>query len=190
MSSLDSKGFRQALGQFVTGVTIVTTIDENDQPIGITANSFSSVSLEPPLVLWSLSTNASSKKAFSDAKYFGVHVLTSTQQELSDRFATTGIDKFSGIEWSLGLGSVPLLREYVALFQCRTAHQFPVGDHIIFVGEVLQFCKTNKRPLVFHGGRYALAERRIMADIARQVGEDTGVSGERREANRKDSGQK
>lgn len=180
MAEIDTDALRQALGQFATGVTIVTAAGDNGEPVGITANSFSSVSLDPPMVLWSLAKSARSKRAFKAAKYFCVHVLAAYQQEISERFACRGYDKFGGLEWSRGLGSVPLLNEYAARFQCRAADQYPVGDHIIFVGEVLKYEKLDERPLVVYGGRYALAERRIMADVARQIGGPAPYPGDRR----------
>lgn len=173
-------GLRQALGQFATGVTIVTTLGADNEPVGITANSFSSVSLEPPLVLWSLSTTALSRPAFENATYFGVHVLTAAQEELSERFGSRGRNKFAGLKWAPGPGSVPLLEEYAARFQCRMANRYPVGDHIVFVGEVLRFDKSDKRPLVFHGGTYAVAERRKLAKVVRHLGESKPFPGDRR----------
>jgi 3-hydroxy-9,10-secoandrosta-1,3,5(10)-triene-9,17-dione monooxygenase reductase component len=180
MKPLEKNALRQALGQFATGVTIVTTAGPGGTPIGVTANSFSSVSLEPPMVLWSLAAAAYSRSAFETAGYFCVHVLTAAQEELSRRFATQGSDKFAGVSWSPGLGHAPMLDEYVARFQCRNSHHFPVGDHIVMVGEVLEFDLADSRPLVFHGGRYAHAERRLMASIARQLGEEDRRPDERR----------
>ena len=172
MNDNGSGELRQALGQFATGVTIVTTIGTNDEPVGITANSFNSVSLNPPLVLWSLSTAALSRPVFENAVYFCVHVLAASQKELSERFGSRGKEKFAGLNWAPGTGRVPLLEEFVARFQCRMTNQYPVGDHIVFVGEVLRFDKNDGRPLVFHGGGYALAERRMIARVARRIGEE------------------
>lgn len=180
MTANHSKGLRHALGQFATGVTIVTTAGTDNEPVGVTANSFSSVSLDPPLVLWSLANAALSKPAFEKAVYFCIHVLTASQEELSERFALRGGNKFRDLAWTSGLGSVPMLDEYVARFQCRMTSQYPVGDHTVFVGEVLNFDKADKRPLVFHGGRYALAERRAMESLARRLDEKRAHSGDRR----------
>jgi 3-hydroxy-9,10-secoandrosta-1,3,5(10)-triene-9,17-dione monooxygenase reductase component len=179
MTTLDKEGLREALGQFATGVTIVTTVGEGDKPVGVTANSFNSVSLNPPMVLWSLSAAAYSRGAFVDARYFCVHVLAADQEGLSRKFAARGSDKFANVNWKRGLGSVPLLQEYAARFQCRKAQQFPVGDHVVIVGEVLEFHRFNSRPLVFHGGQYALAERRMMARIARELGGEPSDTGDR-----------
>ena len=169
MSDEESKALRQAFGQFATGVTIVTTSDSGHDPVGVTANSFSSVSLQPPMVLWSLSAAAMSRRVFEKAEYFCVHILSAAQQELSDLFAQQGADKFAVADWSWGEHGVPLLNDFAARFHCRTESQLPVGDHIVIVGEVIKFEKTDQRPLVFHGGQYALAERRMMQDVARRV---------------------
>lgn len=171
MCERDSQGLRRALSQFATGVTIVTTSGPAGEPIGVTANSFNSVSLDPPLVIWSLSAAARSRQSFETQGHFCVHVLSSGQEDLSQRFAVCGADKFGGLQWVRGLGSVPMFEEFVARFQCRLTQQFPTGDHIVFVGEVLHFDRRDGRPLVFHGGRYALAERRMMEELARQLRE-------------------
>jgi 3-hydroxy-9,10-secoandrosta-1,3,5(10)-triene-9,17-dione monooxygenase reductase component len=180
MSKRDNQGLRHALAQFATGVTIVTTAGPAGEPIGVTANSFNSISLDPPLVLWSLSAAALSRQSFETAGHFCVHVLTSSQEDLSQKFASRGVDKFGGLKWVQGLGSVPMFEEFVARFQCRLTHQYPIGDHLVFVGEVLHFDKSDKRPLVFHGGRYALAERRKMEKLARELSEATPSGEERR----------
>lgn len=151
--ALDVKAFRQALGAFTTGVTVVTTRGEQGD-VGLTANSFNSVSLNPPMVLWSLGKQSGCLPAFRAASHFAVHILSEEQQELSNRFATRGIDKFSGIEVMRGPGNVPLLAECAARFICRTEYQYEGGDHIIFVGEVTDFFHCDRAPLLFHGGKY------------------------------------
>jgi 3-hydroxy-9,10-secoandrosta-1,3,5(10)-triene-9,17-dione monooxygenase reductase component len=162
--TLDPKAFRAALGRFATGVTIVTTRDAGGAPIGVTANSFNSVSLDPPMVLWSLAKNSNSMQAFSTASHFAVHILAEGQEELSSRFASRGADRFAGLE--TGAQIVPLLESCAARFVCRTAFQYEGGDHVIFVGEVIEFESAEKAPLLFLGGRYAGARRagRIHAD--------------------------
>ena len=152
-----ARRFRSALGAFATGVTIVTTRDEQGRDIGLTANSFNSVSLDPPMVLWSLAKNARSLPAFLAATHFAVHVLAADQEDLSLRFATRGSEKFSGLDVERGASQVPLLRGCSARFQCRTAFRHEGGDHVIFVGAVESFDHSDRQPLVFHGGRYALA---------------------------------
>lgn len=147
--------FRNALGQFATGVTIVTTIDSEGQPVGVTASSFNSVSLEPPLVLWSLSKTAQSLPAYQNSGGFNVHVLAAHQQDMSNQFARPGTDKFAGIDWQDCEQGFPRLQEYAALFRCKTHFQYEGGDHIIFVGEVVDYEARDLPVLVFHGGRYA-----------------------------------
>lgn len=159
-SRFDSTEFRRALGSFATGVTVITTRAADGTPLGMTVSSFNSVSLEPPLVLWSLANSSLSLPAFRAAEHWIVHVLGSDQESLSGRFARRGEDKFAGLEHDLGVGDAPLLRGCSARFQCRTAFQYEGGDHVIFVGEVLAFDREDHAPLVFHGGRYAHATRR------------------------------
>lgn len=152
--------FRQALGAFATGVTIVTTLDEGGRDIGLTVSSFNSVSLDPPMILWSLARNSRSLAAFHDACHFAVHVLAADQDVLSATFAKSGADKFADVAVERGREGLPLLRGCSARFQCRTVYRYEGGDHIIFVGEVLDFDAADRPALVFHGGRYALAARR------------------------------
>jgi len=159
-SGLDARSLRTALGAFATGVTIVTTRGLDTDDVGLTANSFSSVSLEPPMVLWSLSKSSSSIEAFRGAAHFAVHVLSSAQETLSTRFASKGIDKFAGVPVDRGPDGVPMLRDCAARFTCRTVHQYEGGDHVIFVGEVLELLSSAVPPLVFHGGRYSMVFQR------------------------------
>lgn len=156
----DARRFRNALGAFATGVTIVTTRDTQGRDIGLTANSFNSVSLEPPMVLWSLAKSARSLPAFLAATHFAVHVLAADQEELSLRFAARGSDKFGGLDLERGPTDVPLLRGCSARFHCRTAFRHEGGDHVIFVGAVESFDQSDRPPLIFHGGGYALAIRK------------------------------
>ncbi|BDX20176.1 hypothetical protein MFKK_29860 [Halopseudomonas aestusnigri] len=159
-ASFNPKAFRDALSTFTTGVTIITTRGTEGEPIGITANSFNSVSLNPPLVLWSLAKSAFSLSAFSSNKHWNVHVLSVEQEALSGRFASRGEDKFAGIELDRGINDIPLLHNCTARFQCRTAFMYEGGDHVIFVGEVLGFDKSELPPLAFQSGQYALAARK------------------------------
>lgn len=162
--SFDARNFRRALGSFATGVTIITTRSADDTPVGLTVSSFNSVSLEPPLVLWSLANTSRSLEAFRKADHWAVHVLATHQEALSGRFARAGEDKFAGIVLDQGVGRVPLLPDCTARFQCRNAFQYEGGDHVIFVGEVLSYDFTETAPLVFHGGSYAHATRRDSPD--------------------------
>lgn len=155
--TIDSKQLRNALGAFATGVTIVTTQDKSGRDAGMTVNSFSSVSLDPPMVLWSLAKNAHSRDAFLNAEYFGVHILAVDQADLSAKFASRGIDKFSGLELARGHGNVPLLDGCAARFECKTVFRYEGGDHDILVGEVVSFENFGPPSLVFVSGRYAVA---------------------------------
>ncbi|MEG0858689.1 MAG: flavin reductase family protein [Pseudomonas sp.] len=161
----DPQAFRTALGTFTTGVTIITTQAEDGSPVGITANSFNSVSLNPPLVLWSLSKKARSLPVFSTGKHWNVHVLSTEQESLSGRFATQGEDKFAEIQFDNGVSEAPLLQDCTARFQCRTAFQYEGGDHVIFVGEVLAFDHSERAPLAFQSGQYALATRKPRSEL-------------------------
>jgi 3-hydroxy-9,10-secoandrosta-1,3,5(10)-triene-9,17-dione monooxygenase reductase component len=154
-SAFDPREFRDALGNFVTGVTIVTTRDAAGADVGLTANSFNSVSLDPPLVLWSLALSSSSLPAFRQAPWWAVHILAAGQESLSARFAKRGIDKFASLPLSRGPGEIPLLDGCTARFICRTAYEHEGGDHAIFVGEVHEFDRAGHSPLVYHQGRYA-----------------------------------
>jgi len=149
------KKFRNALGTFTTGITIVTTLDEEGNPYGITVNSFASVSLEPPLVLWSIGRDSDHHEIFEQTDYFAIHVLHEKQQALSEHFATTKVDKFSDLSWQKGEYGSPILEEYGSCFQCRTEDRYAGGDHTIIVGHVEIFHTQNKcQPLVFHKGQY------------------------------------
>src|SRR3954452_15480685 len=159
-SSIDPKVLRRALGAFATGVTIVTTTGADGVDVGLTANSFSSVSLSPPMVLWSLAKTSSNIEAFRHASYFAVHILAADQEALSGRFASKGIDKFAGLDLERGHGRNPMLHDCTARFDCRTTFQYEGGDHVIFVGEVLDFTHSERAPLVFHGGRYGMVIRK------------------------------
>lgn len=171
---IDSKQFRNALGAFATGVTIVTTRDGSGADVGLTASSFNSVSLEPPMILWSLAKTSGSLDAFMTGEYFAVHVLAADQQPLSDRFSRRGIDKFEGMQLQRGPGQVPLLEGCAARFICRTSYRYEGGDHIIFVGEVIEFDHSAHPPLAFHGGKYAKVHPRALESLIDT--EDVGSS--------------
>ncbi len=167
-NQIDPREFRNALGQFATGVTVITTRDKEGRSVGVTASSFNSVSLSPPLVLWSLDKSAASLQAFADHGYFAVHVLAAGQEAISNSFARRGDDKFANIQCTEGVENVPLLPECAARFQCKLTYQYEGGDHVILVGEVLSFENFNRAPLIFHSGRYANA-RDAMADVTEKA---------------------
>ena len=145
---------RQALGKFATGVTVVTCHGAKG-PCGITANSFSSVSLEPPLVLWNIAKVSHSLRAYLDAEYFAINVLAAGQQELSSHFAQSDHTVFNGIDYDTSDRGVPLLPDSVARFECRTHQVHDCGDHYIIVGEVDSYRSNEREPLLFYNGRYA-----------------------------------
>ena len=140
---------------FATGVTIVTARNAAGQPIGLTANSFNSVSLEPPLVLWSLSRAAASMPAFANGSHYAINVLAADQKALAERFASRGIDRFAGVEHRSGISGAPLLEGAAATFECFNRSRYEEGDHVIFVGQV-EHCSTRMgaSPLLFHGGQF------------------------------------
>lgn len=147
--------FRSALGMFATGVTIVTATTAEGRAIGLTANSFNSVSLDPPLVLWSLSRAAASLPAFSTGSHYAINILAADQKLLAERFALKGADRWGGVEYKLGSGGAPLLPGAAATFECFNRSRYEEGDHVIFVGEVERCTvRDGAMPLLFHGGRF------------------------------------
>jgi flavin reductase (DIM6/NTAB) family NADH-FMN oxidoreductase RutF len=147
--------FRTALGMFATGVTIVTARGADGQVIGLTANSFNSVSLTPPLVLWSLSRAAASLAVFSAGSHYAINVLAADQKDLAERFASRGIDRWTGVTFDTGAGGAPVLHGAAATFECFNRSRYEEGDHVIFVGEVERCTHLpGASPLLFHGGRY------------------------------------
>jgi flavin reductase (DIM6/NTAB) family NADH-FMN oxidoreductase RutF len=155
MRAFTQREFRDALGCFATGVTVITASTAEGLPVGLTANSFNSVSLDPPLVLWSLSRSASTLDAFSTGPYFAVNVLAADQVALAQQFAARGIDRWAGVAFTPGLHGAPLLDGAITTFECKNRSQHIEGDHVIFVGEV-QRCHRGRAapPLLYHGGKF------------------------------------
>ena len=153
-SQIDPRDFRTALGTFATGVTIITAVAADGKPYGLTCNSFASVSLNPPLVLWSLGMFSQDLSIFQNASHFAVNVLGASQQALAKKFATASEDKFTGVEWTSGLGNAPILADSVANFQCRAVDRYHGGDHVIFLGAVEAYAYTRQEPLLFARGGY------------------------------------
>ena len=151
---LDSRSLRDALGEFATGVTVVTARAAGGHPVGVTINSFASVSLDPPLILWSLGLQSPSLAVFEACSHYAVNVLAADQVELSLRFSQSQNDKFAGIDTIVGARGTPILAGCSAWFECRNELRHPGGDHIILVGHVENFARAEKSPLVFHGGQY------------------------------------
>ncbi|MCQ3803042.1 MAG: flavin reductase family protein [bacterium] len=158
-AEIDSLTFRKACGQFMTGVTIVTTIDQKTGPAGLAANSFTSVSLDPPLVLISVDRGANSLRALESSGRYAVHILGAHQEDLCRRFAKSdlsGTEKLEGVSWTPGMGGVPLLDDYLVRFECRVVNAVPGGDHVIYLAEVerLDFEETEAAALGFFRGAY------------------------------------
>jgi flavin reductase (DIM6/NTAB) family NADH-FMN oxidoreductase RutF len=152
--AFDSRHFRNALAQFATGVTVITTRLDNGNFFGLTASSFNSVSLDPPLVLWSLSNQATSLPLFTGNSHYVINVLSADQSQLADRFARRIPNRFEGVEFELSHTGLPIIKGVAAWFECHNRSRYPEGDHVIFVGEVERCDAAPQAPLVFHGGRF------------------------------------
>ena len=153
--SFSPQAFRKALGCFATGVTIVTARSTEGELFGLTASSFNSVSLNPPLVLWSLSREAGSMPVFASGSHYAINILAANQKDLAERFATRGLDRWAGVAFAEGAGGAPMLSGTLACFECFNRSRYEEGDHVIFVGEV-ERC-TQRRgasPLLYHGGKF------------------------------------
>jgi 3-hydroxy-9,10-secoandrosta-1,3,5(10)-triene-9,17-dione monooxygenase reductase component len=160
----DRHEFRRTLGTFATGVTVITILDAEANPHGMTVNSFSSVSLEPPLILWSLALDTPDAAAFQQATWFAVNILAEAQVALSNRFADPALsmtERFAGVASRPGLGGVPRLDGCAAVLECRRELCYPGGDHVILVGRVERLHRSAQPPLLFWNGAYAVIARRL-----------------------------
>ena len=173
MNTTDARQLRDVLGTFVTGVTVVTTRDADGNLHGVTANSFSSVSLDPPLVLWSQSLASRSHSAFNGSETFAINILADDQIAVSNQFAKSRGDKFEGVEFDAGLGGAPVLRGVAACLECSKVATYPGGDHVVFLGKVERMHQSNKRPLAFGGGRYMVAYSHDLGPVALHPGAAT-----------------
>ena len=171
--NFDSKQLRQVLGAFPTGVTVVTTVDDAGKAFGVTANSFSSVSLDPPLVLWSQSNASSSFPAFRDSERFVVNIMAADQVHVANQFAQSGIDKFDGIPVHAGLGGVPIIEGAAACLECRKVAAYPGGDHTIYVGLVEHVERSHRSSLAFGQGRYMVT---FAHDLGGHVSAEKGLA--------------
>jgi flavin reductase (DIM6/NTAB) family NADH-FMN oxidoreductase RutF len=140
---------------FATGVTIVTARTADGELVGLTANSFNSVSLAPPLVLWSLAQAAGSMPALSTGSHYAINILAADQKDLAERFAAKREGRWTGVAWTEGISGSPLLTGAAATFECFNRSRYEEGDHVIFVGEVERCAhRAGAAPLLFHGGRF------------------------------------
>ncbi len=151
----DTRALRNALGRFATGVAIVTALDPDGHPIGLTVNSFSAVSLEPALVLWCLDNRSHSVAAFNQASHHVINILAADQEDLSNRFATWPTDRFAGLPWQAGAGGAPVFPGCCATFEVANETRHAGGDHTIYIGRVERFTEAPAlAPLLFHAGQY------------------------------------
>jgi flavin reductase (DIM6/NTAB) family NADH-FMN oxidoreductase RutF len=146
--------FRDSLAQFATGVTVICAPGPHGQFVGFTANSFNSVSLDPPLIVWSLNRRATNLAAFESAERYAINVLAHDQADLARRFSRPHADRFAGVPYRLGAAGVPLIDGCIAWFECRHHVRHPTGDHVLFIGEVETCARRRGTGLVFHHGRY------------------------------------
>lgn len=153
--TFDSKSFRRALGNFATGVTIMTAQNAAGVKVGVTANSFNSVSLDPPLILWSIDKRSSSYEVFAEATHFAVNILAADQIDLSNQFARSKDDKYANVDYTLGAGNAPVLKECSAVFECERFNIVEGGDHWIIIGRVVNFQDNGRSPLLYHQGAYS-----------------------------------
>jgi flavin reductase (DIM6/NTAB) family NADH-FMN oxidoreductase RutF len=169
-ASFDGRAFRRACGQFLSGVTIVTTTDAHAAPVGVTVNSFTSVSLDPPLVLVCLDKRLGSYTAFRSNPALAIHVLASDAARLSSRFARRGADKFGGLAWRHGRAGVPVLAEYLALFECTVVQAVDAGDHTLLLSrvEALDVRGADLLPLGFFRGEYVEVHRPMVGPAAEE----------------------
>jgi len=151
---INTSDLRRAFGSFATGVTIVTTLDDQNQPCGFTANSFSSVSLDPPLILVSIAKSAYGLSIFSESKGFAINILSQHQRSLSNLFASQGADKFADVEWQERVTGSPLIDKVVAWFDCENYQQVDAGDHVILIGKIVDYQYNSDSPLGFCRGAY------------------------------------
>lgn len=151
---IESQELRRVMGHFATGVTIITTRDKDGNPNGLTANAFMSLSLNPPLVLISVDKGATCYACFELQNGFTVNFLSEDQEEISRRFATKGIDKFSGLQWHAGSNGAAILEGALAYVECKIIERYDGGDHTILIGEILNATATGERPLLFYRGKY------------------------------------
>ena len=156
--AIDPIQFRNALGKFATGVTVVTAKNLEGGYVGTTASSFNSVSLDPPLILWSIDRSARSLVSYEQGEFFAVNVLAADQVSVSNHFARQQEDKFEGVEYSLNAEGIPVLPDCAAVFECKLAATYDGGDHTIILGEVLRFSTAERKELLFHNGAYAVSE--------------------------------
>jgi flavin reductase (DIM6/NTAB) family NADH-FMN oxidoreductase RutF len=160
----DKRDLRNALGSYGTGVTVVTSGNSKSRLVGVTANSFTSVSLDPPIVLWSLVSTSPSLEVFDQSGRFVINFLALHQIDLSKQFSKTLADKFAGVEYQEGLDGLPIIQNCVATFECKTIQRTVVGDHVLFLGQVENYVYESKTPLLFCQGNYVQVAEALLSN--------------------------
>ena len=151
----DPDALRDVLGHFATGVTVITTLGDGGAPVGLAVNSFASVSLDPPLVLWSLALKSPSLGAFRRHPSFAINIMCDRSKDVALNFATPSDSKFANVSWVPGLNGIPILDDVAAVLECNIENRIPAGDHEIYLGRVCSFAKAEKSPLLFHKGKFS-----------------------------------
>jgi flavin reductase (DIM6/NTAB) family NADH-FMN oxidoreductase RutF len=149
MNNESALSFKQIMGSYPTGVTVITTVDDHGKPYGLTVNSFASVSLDPILVSWCIDLKSSSLEAFKEADSFAVHVLAAEQEEVCWAFAGKDPDRFSKVNWTLSDNNLPVIPGSFGIMECKKVQQIDAGDHIVFIGEVVNIENENKEPMLY-----------------------------------------
>lgn len=179
MTQLDPKAFRRALGNFATGVTVITAQDSAGHRVGVTANSFNSVSLDPALILWSIDKRSRSQEVFLNASHFTVNILSVDQIDVSNNFARPTEDKFATMTYTTGAGGSAVLENCAAHFECELYQTIDAGDHIILIGKVIHFSDNGKAPLLYHQGAYSAVlphpSLKVSENIAKYRAQQSGV---------------
>jgi flavin reductase (DIM6/NTAB) family NADH-FMN oxidoreductase RutF len=153
-NSTNTTLFKEVMGNYPTGVTVVTTVNEQGVPLGLTVNSFASVSLDPLLILWSIDKRVSSYEEFIKTDKFAVHVLASDQSDICSLFASKGVDRFGNCEWKLSEHSLPIIAGASGVMQCKMYKTIEAGDHTILIGEVIDIISEKKEPLLYHRRKF------------------------------------
>ena len=156
---MNTHNLRKALGSFVSGITVITSADSKQEPVGVTVSSFCSLSLDPPMVLWCIARQARSTPVFAEAQHFVAHILAHDQWHLAEKFATQGADKFGSSDWQSSEHGIPVLDGCAAHFECARDAVHEGGDHLIITGTITSFVTRDIEPLAYHQGRYALTHR-------------------------------
>jgi flavin reductase (DIM6/NTAB) family NADH-FMN oxidoreductase RutF len=146
--------FKEVMGNYPTGVTVVTTKDENGTPLGLTVNSFASVSIDPLMILWSIDKRVGSYEEFVKTDKFAVHVLADNQGDICSLFAMKGTDRFGSCEWNTSEHGLPIIAGALGVLQCKTFKTVEAGDHMILIGEVIDIVSENKDPLLYHRRKF------------------------------------